>query len=213
MKTVWLFLLMLSISGAGHALKGRAYILDETKSQWVELSREAQMDMLMSKLPPAGDLSSIGQVLWPLIQENEITFDPAKHFIHALPLGVASPSSLSGWKAGRASPVKILFENPLKEDVIVLDLILTFDYAGKYQGKGNYLANVRLLPANVSVMSLYRLTCIVDVAAPVNRGSAQNPLWAVRLFALLKGRDALLGGQDIQSFTFDVDGLGKWSVN
>ncbi len=108
---------------------------------------------------------------------------------HALPPG-KSAFDLSGWEQKEQVFEKLL-ESTLGSDLIFLRYKIAYQFAGKSQGKGAYVANVKFIPVRLKEDPFWTLNVSSLSEQPLNAGSEANPIAKLRF-----------------SITFTASGIG-----
>ena len=126
---------------------------------------------------------NIAEKIWNMVVSNKPSVNVDSKYAVALPMGVSSPSQLSGWSKPRSYLLSFYFENLYGIDVINVSYKVTYVYGGNYNGKGKYLAAVWAIPVSVDVMwgFTFNMQAYVPDSTVVNVGTTQNPIAALQL--------------------------------
>lgn len=153
------------------------------------------------------DIITIGEKVWSIVEANKpvvtVTSAPTAA---ALPRGVNCWSDLAGWQAPKIQSYEVSYKNGFGIEVVKFRFRLQFNYGGGSSGKGKYLANVSVMPAEINVLWGYTFNADVNVEDAVNLGTMDSPMaglglnlkWTVK--TVLKESD--------NSFHFFVQGDG-----
>lgn len=131
--------------------------------------------------PTAGNISwdeivAIGRQFWDIIVANKPVLETETPMVHAVPKGLNCWTDLEGWKAPIARSYEVVYENKLGMEVVKFRFRLQFSYGGSHKGRGRYLANVTVLPAEVNVSWGYKFNAKLDVAQALNMGTKADPI-------------------------------------
>lgn len=142
-------------------------------------------DEVFAPLDESLDLEQIvalGQRIWKLVEANKPVVDIVEQpRVSAVPEGTESWMQLEGWQNPRSRVYRIEYKNLYGITVIAFAFRVTFTYGGGVKGKGQYLANVSVIPAEVQVAWGYKFNASVEVAKLVNAGSRQSPIAGMEL--------------------------------
>lgn len=124
---------------------------------------------------------SVGQQIWKVISDNRPVITVQQPVAHALPRGLKCWADLDSWKAPTTKRYSIEYKNGLRMTPVKFDFRLHFTPGGGRSGKGKYLSNVTVMPAQLDVKWGYTFNANVEVAQAVNMGTADNPLAGLEL--------------------------------
>lgn len=150
---------------------------------------------------------NIGQKIWAIIEANKpvVNIGPMP-VAYALPRGLECWNHLQGWQSPRVATYEVVYKNGFNMEVVKFRFRLQYTYGGGNAGKGKYLANVSVQPAEVNVVWGYTFNASVDVQQAVNLGSTDDPLAGLELN--LKWQVKTVLKESDNSFHFFVQGDG-----
>lgn len=140
-----------------------------------------------SPTPPAtgnveiGELVNLGKQIWQIILENQPVVNVSTDTANVVPQGVEGWMTLQGWSAPKAKNYRILYRNLMGVDVVDFSYRVLYTYNGNYRGKGRFLANVTIIPANLSVAWGYKFNATATVPSITNAGAENDPIGAAEL--------------------------------
>lgn len=153
------------------------------------------------------DIINIGQKIWKVVEANKPVVTVGQIPVaYALPRGLMCWNELDSWQAPKVNSYEVIYKNGFKIEAVKFRFRLQYTYGGGLQGKGKYLANVTVTPAEISVVSGYNFDANVDVAQAVNLGTVDNPLAGLELN--LKWTVKTVLKESANSFNFFVQGDG-----
>jgi hypothetical protein len=131
--------------------------------------------------PTSGDISwdeivAIGRQFWDIIVANKPVLETQTPIVHAIPKGLHCWTDLENWKAPIARSYEVVYQNKFGMEVVKFRFRLQFSYGGSHKGRGRYLANVTVLPAEVNVSWGYKFNAKLDVAQALNMGTKADPI-------------------------------------
>lgn len=150
----------------------------------------------------------IGKELWKIIEDNKAVVEVESKSVSVLPAGIVCWNQLSMWQKPESKYFEVSYENYYGMKVINVVYRITYTYAGSLKGRGKYLANVTVTPANIDVFWGFKFSSTVSIPMAINMGSAQDPLAGVELNIhwIVKTLN-----QSQQSLSLFIDGLGNIS--
>lgn len=153
-----------------------------------------------------GTVVNIGFKVWQLIEANKPVVNVQTPSASALPGGLTCWSQLDSWQAPKIQTYEVSYKNYLDMEVVKFRFRLQYNYGGGIAGRGKYLANVTVLPAELNVLWGYTFNADVDVEQAINLGTTENPVAGLGLN--LKWSVATVMKQSDNSFHFFVQGDG-----
>lgn len=124
---------------------------------------------------------TLGEKLWELIVANKPVVNVSSQRISVLPANQQDWRQMEQWQVPASKTYVFEAKNGFGMTVIKHAYTLTFNYGGKFQGKGSYLANATIIPSEIDVLWGYTLNSKVIVAEPVNLGTLENQIPGVEL--------------------------------
>lgn len=118
---------------------------------------------------------NIGKKIWEIITANKPVVDVQTATANALPKGVQCWDQLENWQFPKAQSYRIVYKNLMGVEVVRFTFRVIFTYGGQFGGKGHYITNATIIPAEVRVVWGYNFNAKVNVAKVVNLGSRQDP--------------------------------------
>ncbi|OFZ54907.1 MAG: hypothetical protein A2428_11695 [Bdellovibrionales bacterium RIFOXYC1_FULL_54_43] len=118
--------------------------------------------------------------LWTIIEANRPVVNISTDHANAIPTGI-STQALSSWQAPMSKTYTVVYENGFGAKVVEFSFRVIFLYGGSYKGKGRYIMNATIVPANVSVAWGFTFNANANVVSTSNAGSVRNPLAAMQL--------------------------------
>lgn len=154
---------------------------------------------------------SVGKQVWEVIQNNKPVVNVTAPVAHALPRGLACWSDLDRWQAPRTQVYEVTYQNGFRMDVVKFRFRLQYTYGGGHEGRGQYLSNVAVLPAELNVIWGYRFDANVDVGQAVNLGTSTDPVAGLELTLKWTVRTPLKQSDNSIHFFVQGDGVAKSS--
>lgn len=152
------------------------------------------------------DIVAIGEKLWKIVEGGRPVVTVQVPQAHALPRGVYCWTDLDHWQEPAAKTYEVIYKNYFGMQVVKFKFRLQYTFGGGKDGVGHYLANVTVIPADLSVMWGYNFDAQVEVAQAVNLGSRENPLAGLELNLLWQVKTVV--NENHQAVRFFVQGDG-----
>ncbi|MBI2605062.1 MAG: hypothetical protein HYW49_03170 [Deltaproteobacteria bacterium] len=124
---------------------------------------------------------NLGKELWQFIVDNKPVVNIRTDRATALPKGVTRASELEGWMGPTLKTYEMSFENGYGLEVIDFKFRVNYTYNGSYDGQGQYLANVTIIPALVDVAWGYTFNARVAIPSVLNVGTKAAPVAGVEI--------------------------------
>ena len=83
---------------------------------------------------------------------------------------------LESWKVPKVYRYNVVYTNLFGVDVVNFTFRVVYSYGGSYEGRGRYLANVSVHPAELDVLWGYTFNSKVEVQRLLNLGTKQDPV-------------------------------------
>lgn len=150
-------------------------------------------------------IMNLGQKAWDIIKANKPVVNVKYNFANALPLGVTNSGSLAGFSNLQSSSVRMWGTNGFGMTVYDVTLTAVHQFGGNFNGKGNYLETVSIIPSNLSVLWGYTVNYGVDNVSALNGGTTENPIAMVSLQAKFKVETVLKHSETNTVYQFRGD--------
>jgi hypothetical protein len=122
-----------------------------------------------------------GKVLWGIVKSNKPIVNVKTDSASALPEGVKDWTQLQGWKVPQARLYRMIYKNLYQMTVVDFTYRVIFTSGGNMQGKGKYLCEATIVPAQLEVAWGYTFNAEGFVQSILNVGSHTDPIGAVEL--------------------------------
>lgn len=152
------------------------------------------------------EIITIGKQLLEMVKDNKPVVNTESPVVHALPRGLPCWLDLETWQAPKTKSYEVIYKNKLKMEVVRFRFRLQFTYGGSYKGRGRYIANATVVPADLYVKWGFTFNANVNVDDAVNRGSTSSPVAGLGM--TLKWSVSNWANQNDSSVHFFVDGNG-----
>jgi hypothetical protein len=117
----------------------------------------------------------VGQKVIELVKAGAPVVNIKRDTVSVMPMGVQTWQQLAGWQAPVTKAYNVTITNYLGMNVVDLRLKVSGMWGGNVDGKGQYLANVMVVPASTRVLWGWTLDLWTENREPVNTGSVQAP--------------------------------------
>jgi|GEM_PF-1320261 len=149
---------------------------------------------------------NIGQKVWEIVQAGKPVVHMETPVAYALPRGLNCWTDLEHWQPPRTQIYEVKYKNGFGMEVVKFRFRLHYTYGGGKAERGQYLANVSVLPAELNVLWGYNFDANVEVQPAINLGSSENPIGGLELNVRWVVKTVLK--ESVNSFHFFVQGDG-----
>jgi len=149
---------------------------------------------------------TIGEKVWEIVQAGKPVVHLVTPVAHALPRGMECWFDLERWRAPRTQTYEVIYKNGFGIEVVKFRFRLHYTYGGGKGERGQYLANVSVLPAELNVSWGYNFDAKVEVQPAINMGTSENPMAGLELNVHWTVKTVIK--ESINSFHFFVQGNG-----
>lgn len=152
---------------------------------------------------------AIGEKVWEIVKAGKPVVKIETPVAHALPRGLECWADLEHWQAPRTQTYEVKYKNGFGMEVVKFRFRLHYTYGGGKAEKGQYLANVTVLPAELNVMWGYNFDARVEVAQAINMGTTENPMAGLELNLRWNVKTVLKESENSFHFFVQGDGVSK----
>ena len=117
----------------------------------------------------------IGQKIVEIVKAGAPVINLQRDLISVVPSGITSWEQLSGWQVPVTKVFEVAVPNGLGMEVVKMRLKVSAMYGGGIDGRGQYLANVLLVPSEITVLWGFGLDVWSENRPPVNMGTLASP--------------------------------------
>lgn len=140
---------------------------------------------------PASDLGGLGEILGgidldkivmigkkviELVKNGAPVVNVTRDAVYAVPSGLKSWQELAGWKAPLTKVYQIKVLNGFNMAMVDARVKVSAMYGGSYNNKGQYLANVIVVPTSINVKWGITFDLWSEHREPVNMGTMDSPV-------------------------------------
>lgn len=171
--------------------------------------RPPSMQSEEEELPGVGEFNSIiaiGEKVWKIIEAGRPVVSFKAPVVHALPYNTICWHQLERWQAPRTSLWEIAYKNKFAMKVVTFRFRVSYTPGGQYDGKGQYLANVTVMPASVDVAWGFDFNAEVQVGRTMNLGTRDSPQAGMQLMVMWNVKSMLKESLASESFFVQGDG-------
>jgi hypothetical protein len=129
---------------------------------------------------------NLGKKAWDVIKANRPVANVNVSFANALPKGVSNAADLTGFSDIQNHSIRIWGTNPYGFTVYDVTLTAIHQYGGSFDGKGQYLSTVAIVPSHVRVLWGYTVNYSVETVSTTNLGTKSDPISSIALNAKFK---------------------------
>jgi hypothetical protein len=159
-----------------------------------------------------GDIVNALQTFWEILINNQPVIRTGP-----LPQAEAIPSDVKDWRAlnqwqlkPKVYGFKVEAVNGLRMKPVQVTYFISYVWGGKYQGRGQYLKNVLVVPGDRKVMSFYHVDLSAKVSDPINYGTEKDPIAGLQIVVSHRICTTIQDGRWAQEY--QVQGNGGFAV-
>lgn len=129
----------------------------------------------------------VGKKVWTIVESNRPivnqSFTPS---FSILPKELMNDLSsafylMENWSLPKSEIYEVAYTNLLGIDVVKFRYAVIMNYGGSYNGKGNYLTGVKVVPVDIDCVWGYSLDATSELVSTINLGSNDFPIVGVTL--------------------------------
>ena len=124
---------------------------------------------------------ALGEKLWQVVVANKPVANVSSQRVSVLPVAQQDWAQMETWKGPALHTFAVNARNVLGATVISQSYTVAYNFGGSYEGKGQYLANVTVIPAKIDVSWGFTLNSSVEVGSVINTGTKDSPIPALTL--------------------------------
>ncbi len=125
-----------------------------------------------------GDLVALGKEIAPIVQKGiAVVENSPMDAISVVPIALSKEvvtGVMSNWSDPLAKNYTFTFPNGVGREVVKIIYSVSFQYRGKYQGKGSYITGLRAAAKYIDVKYGYDVSMKSQLISISNVGSAEN---------------------------------------
>lgn len=122
------------------------------------------------------EIMAIGEKIWQIVKDGAPVLNFTTFSASAIPQNSVCPFNMAGWSMPQSKTFELTYKNLLGMEVVNFRYKLIYSYGGSFEGRGAYLANVSVHPADIHVAWGQSFDASVAIANVLNVGSTQDPV-------------------------------------
>ena len=127
------------------------------------------------------EIINIGEKVWDIVKEGAPVVETEINRASALPAGVDCWMELSGWQTPKSQLYRVTYKNLYGITVVDFKFRVIFSYGADVNGKGRYIANATIMPADLHVTWGYNFNAQVHIPLVFNAGTKEAPIAGMQL--------------------------------
>ncbi|MFH1018342.1 MAG: hypothetical protein V1798_09200 [Pseudomonadota bacterium] len=155
-----------------------------------------------------GDIVNLLAKFWDILINNQPVIRTGLP-----PQAEAIPSGITDWrdlewpkKEPKVYGFKVEAVNGLHMKPVQVTYFISYTWGGKYQGHGQYLKNVLVVPGDIKVLSLYHVDLSAKVLDPTNYGTKKDPIAGLQIVVSHRICTVIQDGRWAQVYQVQGDG-------
>jgi hypothetical protein len=196
----------------GHmAQAGLLESCDPAKKKIVTMTSDSPVDV--NPLDTIGvivdQVINIGKKIWAILDAGRPVVNITTYTANALPQGLTCWADLTGWNIPQSKVYRVTYENGFGADVVDFAYRVTYTAGGSLNGKGKYLTNATIMPADVAVSWGFTLNAQAEVPSVFNTGSKEDPVAGMQMLMKWQVKTVIDDVQQAESFYVGGDNTLK----
>ena len=127
------------------------------------------------------NIINLGKKIWTLVEANHAVVSIATDRANALPQGISTWEHMQEWKTPSSRLFRVTYKNFFGMNVVDFTFRLIYTYGGSVNGKGLYLTQIGVIPADLLVRSGYTFNVHAFVPNITNAGTSESPMAAAEI--------------------------------
>lgn len=127
------------------------------------------------------EVINLGEKVWDIVKEGAPVVTTEINRASALPAGVDCWMELSGWQTPKSQLYRVTYQNLYGMTVVDFKFRVIFSYGADVNGKGRYIANATIMPADLHVTWGYNFNAQVHIPLVFNAGTKEAPIAGMQL--------------------------------
>ncbi|HAR42409.1 MAG TPA: hypothetical protein DCS07_07220 [Bdellovibrionales bacterium] len=127
------------------------------------------------------EIVNYGKQIWQVILNNKPVVNLTLDNANGLPQGVRYWTGLSNWQTPFSKTYRVNYQNLYGMSVVDFSFRVIFTYGGKLDGKGLYIANAAIAPANLDVAWGYTFNAKAAASTILNTGTTRAPVAGIQM--------------------------------
>ncbi len=119
---------------------------------------------------------TIGEKVIEIVKAGRPVVNVRRDSVAVVPAGVTAWSQLTGWQPPATKVYQVTAENGFGMTVVDMRLKVSMNYNGGVDGRGQFLANVIVVPSSISVLWGFSCDVWAEHRDPVNIGTLEMPV-------------------------------------
>jgi hypothetical protein len=124
---------------------------------------------------------NMGKKIWDIVIANRPVVDLKNDVASAVPQGISGWQALGEWQTPHSKVFTLRYKNFYGMEVVHFEYRLSYTPGGSYNGVGRYLANVSIVPSDVTVAWGYKFAALSTIANTLNVGTQTAPVGGMEL--------------------------------
>ena len=155
------------------------------------------------------EIINLGKKIWEIVEAGRPVVDVKTDVADALPKGIENWGVLENWRTPISKTYEVEYKNLLGMKVVRFSYRILYTYGGSYQGKGQYLTRITVVPADLYVAWGFNFSATAQVPSVTNAGTNLDPLAAAELLVKWSIDNPINHAESTESYYVRGDGILK----
>ncbi|MFZ9595677.1 MAG: hypothetical protein ACO3A2_06315 [Bdellovibrionia bacterium] len=149
---------------------------------------------------------NLGKKFWSVVEANQPVVSLASDRAHAIPAGVQGWEQMQNWQSPISKMFRVTYRNFCGQPDVEFTYRLLYTPGGSVSGRGQYLSNIAVIPADLTVNKGLNFNVQVTVGSITNSGSLESPVAAAEIHVCWQLKNWAKQTQSCHSFYIRGDG-------
>jgi len=150
---------------------------------------------------------NFGKKAWNIVSANQPVVNIQTDVANALPTGVAAWQSMQGWQTPVSKVFHVSYENLYGMTTVDFTYRVLFTPGGNINGRGAYLTQVTVIPADVHVVWGFTFNMKASVPSITNAGTSQSPVAGAQVQVAWDVNTVVSHNEEIANYYVRGDGM------
>jgi hypothetical protein len=152
---------------------------------------------------------NIGKKLWNIVLAGKPVVNLKMDTANALPKGLKCWVDLQGWQIPSSKVYRVTYENGFGADVVDFAFRVVYTHGGNLDGKGKYITNATMMPANIDVSWGFSFNAEATVPSVFNMATKENPVAGMQMNMKWDVESVIQTSKATETFFMGGDGQFK----
>jgi hypothetical protein len=149
---------------------------------------------------------NLGKKMWSIIESNQPVVNVISDRANAIPFGIQNWEHMQQWQTPISKMFRVTYRNFCGQPDVEFTYRLLYTPGGSVSGRGQYLANIAVIPAELTVNKGLNFNVQVTVGSITNSGTLESPIASAEIHVCWQLKNWAKQTQSCHSFYIRGDG-------